>query len=304
MKKVFHIIFILTSIFTVSSCGYFENDEKPNNDEKQLRTIVELPDTIKQKIIEQDALMSELLNKVDTLTAELNSTKEYNAKLKEKVDEFKSPKNTWGWMSIGAFAISIIALLLSIFRKGLSEKEVNKIFKQNLDSSKRISELQDNVGLLLSQRKLSQTGRSYAPNTDTRLHQLESQMKQVITAINNMAKQPTSPEKPKVPAKAKESEYLRAGYAFINSGSYFTKILDSAQEGCVFSIKFGSATKGEFTIISLDKIKSRNGWQEIVEYTGSIEDANSFKVEELGICETSDKETWQVTKKLKIRLLK
>ena len=102
----------------------------------------------------------------------------------------------------------------------------------------------------------------------------------------------------------REPEYLRAGYAFINSGSYFTKILDSAQEGCVFSIKFKSATKGEFTIISLDKIKSRNGWQEIVEYTGSIEDANSFKVEELGICETSDKETWQVTKKLKIRLLK
>ena len=45
-------------------------------------------------------------------------------------------------------------------------------------------------------------------------------------------------------------------------------------------------------------------WQEIVEYTGSIEDATSFKVEDYGICEKYDDVTWQVTKKLKIKLQK
>ena len=99
-------------------------------------------------------------------------------------------------------------------------------------------------------------------------------------------------------------EYIKMGYANINSGNIFTKIFDSAQESCVFSIKFKSATKGEFNIISLDKIKSRNMWQEIVEYTGSIEDATSFKVEDYGICEKYDDVTWQVTKKLKIKLQK
>lgn len=89
------------------------------------------------------------------------------------------------------------------------------------------------------------------------------------------------------------------GYANINSGNIFTKIFDSAQESCVFSIKFKSANKGEFNIISLDKIKSRNMWQEIVEYTGSIEEATSFKIEDYGICENTMMSHGKLLKNLK-----
>ena len=65
-----------------------------------------------------------------------------------------------------------------------------------------------------------------------------------------------------------------------------------------------TVTEGKFNIISLDKIKSRNGWQDVVEYKGSIEDATTFQVEEFGICKKIDDVTCQVTKKLKIRLIK
>ena len=84
----------MIAIMVMSSCSFFD-DDKSSKETTEVRTIVELPDSIKQKIVEQDALMTELLNKVDTLTAELNATKTENAELKEKVAELKSPKSTW-----------------------------------------------------------------------------------------------------------------------------------------------------------------------------------------------------------------
>jgi hypothetical protein len=82
-------------------------------------------------------------------------------------------------------------------------------------------------------------------------------------------------------------------------------IYDSNQEGCVFKITFTSPTSGRFNIISLDKIQSRNDWQKKVECIGdSIREASDFSLVEEGICEKIDKDTWIVTKPLKIRLKK
>ena len=66
-----------------------------------------------------------------------------------------------------------------------------------------------------------------------------------------------------------------------------------------------SNIKGKFNIISLDKIQSRNDWQQKVECSGiSIKEASDFRVEDDGICEKIDENTWQVTNPLKIRLIK
>jgi hypothetical protein len=66
-----------------------------------------------------------------------------------------------------------------------------------------------------------------------------------------------------------------------------------------------SPTKGRFNIISLDKIQSRNDWQQKIECSGiSIKEASDFRIEEEGLCEKIEENTWQVTKPLKIRLLK
>ena len=265
-------------------------------------------DSIKQKIVEQDALMSELLNKVDTLTVELNTTKAENADLKEKIAELKSPKSTWAYVSIGAFVLALIALIVAFFiPKGIKEEKVYEIVKKCLDDSRRIKELQDNMNYLLLQRnsRNSQTSSSYAPISESRIRQLENQMAQVIAIFNktsNSSQQPSS-SRQNTPISQGENEYQKVGYAKVDTDMYFTTIYESNQEGCAFKITFTSQTKGKFNIIALDKIQSRNDWQKKVECSGiSIREATDFRVEEEGICEKIDENTWKVTNPLKIRL--
>ena len=305
MKKVCSLI-VLTAILALSSCSFFE-DDKSSKGKDEIRTIVELPESAKQKIADQNTLMTELLK----LTAELNLTKEENAELKEKIAELKSPKKTWAYISIGAFVLGLIALIISLLKpKGIREKRVYEIVKKSLDESRRIKELQENVNNLLSSQRnnrMSNTSSSYAPNSDSRLRQLEKQMAQVIEVIKNITittSQPVSTRKEPVSSR-KENEYQKVGYAKVDTDIYFTTIYDSNQEGCVFKISFTSPIIGKFNIISLDKIQSRNDWQQKVECSGcSIKEASDFRIEDDGICEKIDESTWKVTKPLKIRLLK
>ncbi len=310
MKKLYSIIICMIAIMVMSSCSFFD-DDKSSKETTKVRTIVELPDSIKQKIVEQDALMTELLNKVDTLTAELNATKTENAELKEKVAELKSPKSTWAYVSMGTFVLGLIALLFALFRpKGIKEEKVYEIVKECLDNSHRIKELQVHVNNLLSAQRSSrnsQTGSSYAPKTDSRLYQLENQMSQVFAAVNKMTAlaQSTTQTHADTLKPRKDAEYQKVGYAKNDTGTYFTTIYESNQEGCVFKISFMSPAKGRFNIISLDKIQSRNDWQQKIECSGiSIKEASDFRIEEEGLCEKIEENTWQVTKPLKIRLLK
>ncbi len=309
MKKNY-ILIVLTAIFALSSCSFFE-DDKSSKGKEEIRAIVELPDSVKQKIVEQDALMTELVNKVDTLTEELNLIKAENAELKEKITEMKSPKSTWAYISIGAFVLGLIALLISLLKpKGIKEERIYEIFKKSLDDSRRIKELQENVNSLLSSQrnnKVSNTSSSYAPNSNGRLRQLENQMAQIIQVVNKI----TTPVSQTVstrqePTRSREeNDYQKVGYAKVDTDIYFTTIFESNQEGCVFKLTFTSQTKGKFNIIALDKIQSRNDWQKKVECSGvSIKEATDFRLEDEGVCEKIDENTWKVTKPLKIRLIK
>lgn len=302
MKKIFNIIVYVTAIIAMASCSFI-GDDKSSADTTEVRTIVELPDSVKEKIVEQDALMTELLNKVDTLTAELNATKTENAKLKEIVAELKSPQSIWVYVSIGAFMLGLIALLVALFMpKGVKKEKVYEIFRNCLDESGRIKELQNNVSNILAfqrNNKGQQSNSRYAPNVESKISHLESQLNQVISVVNKLTTNRPDPVK-----SHNVSEYNKVGYAKVDTDTYFTAIYDSSQEGCVFKITFTNQSKGKFTIISLDKIQSRNDWQKKIECSGvSIKDASDFRVEDLGLCEKIDENTWQVTKPLKIQLL-
>lgn len=309
MKKAINIVVCLATILALSSCDFF-SEKQPVQDSVDSAAPVEgISQEIKNKIAAQDTLMNALVLKVDTLAQALSQAQKENAELKVQVAKLESPKSTWGYMTLASLAIAIIALVLSLLRKGLSRERVDEIFCNNLDKSKRIAELK----VAVSQLQSRLNGVSLSVNTsrqdlDTRLHSIESYVSRLSSKTNETqnSSNPSVTHRQEQLHQTKDLEYLRMGYANINSGNIFTKILDSAQESCVFSIKFKSANKGEFNIISLDKIKSRNMWQEIVEYTGSIEEATSFKVEDYGICEKyeHDDVTWKVTKPLKIRLLK
>lgn len=309
MKKVLNIIVYLAAILTLSSCDFFREKQPVQGTEYNATPVEGISQEIKDKIAAQDTLMNALVLKVDTLAQALSRVQKENAEIKAQLAKLENPKSTRGYMTLASLVIAIIAIVLSLFKKGISKENVDEIFSNNLDKSKRISELRVAVSQLqsgLSSNRVSQSVNTSLQDLDARLRSVESSIFRLNSKTNEVQNisNPSVIHRQEQSHQTREPEFLRIGYANINSGNIFTKIVDSAQESCVFSIKFKSATKGEFNIISLEKIKSRNMWQEIVEYTGSIEDATSFKVEDYGICEKYDDVTWQVTKKLKIRLTK
>lgn len=311
MKNAINIVVCVVIILTISSCDFFS--EKPSTQDSvgSAATVEGISKEIKDKIAAQDTLMNALVLKVDTLAQALSQAQKENAELKVQIAKLESPKNIWAYISIGAIVLSLIALILSLLKpKGIKEERVYEIFKKSLDDSRRIKELQININKLLSSprnNRESNIPSSYAPNSEGRLRQLENQMAQVIETINKItppASQPVSTRQN--PTRSREgNEYQKVGYAKVDTDIYFTTILESNQEGCVFKLTFTSQTKGKFNIIALDKIQSRNDWQKKVECSGvSIKEATDFRLEDEGVCEKIDENTWKVTKPLKIRLIK
>ena len=311
MKNAINIVVCVVIILTISSCDFFS--EKPSTQDSvgSAATVEGISKEIKGKIAAQDTLMNALVLKVDTLAQALSQAQKENAELKVQIEKLESPKNIWAYISIGAIVLGLIALIVSLLRhKGIKENRAKEIVNECLDDSHRIKVLQVNVNNLLSSQrnnKVSNTSSSYAPNSDCRLRQLENQMAQVIETINKitpLASQPVSTRQN--PTRSREgNEYQKVGYAKVDTDIYFTTILESNQEGCVFKLTFTSQTKGKFNIIALDKIQSRNDWQKKVECSGvSIKEATDFRLEDEGVCEKIDENTWKVTKPLKIRLIK
>lgn len=309
MKKLLSFIVCTTIILALSSCVRSDDNNVSQETNEDTTGVEGISQELKDKIAAQDTLMNALVLKVDTLAQVLSQAQKENTDLKVQVAKLESPKSTWGYMTLASLFIAIIALVFSLLRKGISRANVDEIISRNLDKSKMIAKLKADVSQLqsgLNSNRVSLSVNTSLHNLDARLRSVESYVSRLSSKTNETQNSSNTSDTrcQKQLRETKVLEYLRMGYTNINSGNIFTKIFDSAQESCVFSIKFKSANQGEFNIISLDKIKSRNMWQEIVEYTGSIEEATSFKVEDYGICEKYDDVTWQVTKKLKIKLIK
>lgn len=310
MKKLLNIIVCIIAILAVSSCDFF-NDKKKNQNSKDSTTVVEgISQEIKNKIAAQDTLMNALVSKVEVLAQALTQVQKEKTELKAQVEKLESPKSAWQYITLATLVIAIVALILALLRKGVRREEVGEIFSHNIDKSKRIAEIKVAVSQLESRmnvNKFQQPVNVNFQNLDLRLRNIEHKILHLSNKQNEVydrtvcttfhsQDQSHQPEEPK---------FLKVGYAKVDTDMYFTTIYDSNQEGCVFKITFISHTEGKFSIITLDKIQSRNDWQKKVECSGvSIKEASNFKLEEEGICEKIDENTWKVTKPLKIQLLK
>lgn len=309
MRKIINISLCVIVIIAVSSCDFLNDKKTSATAQDSVTTVEGISQEIKNKIAAQDTLMNALVLKVDTLAKALTQTQKENVDLKAQVDRLESPKSAWGYMTLAALAIAIVAFILSVLRKGISREKVDEIFSYNLDKSKRIAELKVDVSQLKSGQnsKASQSLTTSLHDLDARLQTVESYLARLSSNSyeTHSTPNPSVAYRQEQGSQSKEAEYKKIGYAKNDKDEYFTTIYDSNQEGCVFKITFTSQSKGKFNIIALDKIQSRNDWQKKVECSGiSIKDASDFRLEEEGICEKIDEKTWKVTKPLKILLLK
>lgn len=293
MKKLLNFIVCSTAIFALFSCNVFNDNEQSQDTNNDTNTVEVISQEMKDKIAAQDTLMGALALEVDTLGQALTQLHKENAELKARVAKLENPKSTWGYMTFAALAIAIIALIQFLLMKGVIKKEVREIVNNKFDKPQRkVTKNEESVGSLKKTSKEKDARSQKVKSTDS--SGKANEVHDVSSAVTKPQEQP---------CQSPKAGYLKKGYAKINNDEFFAQIFDSAEEDCVFSIEFKSATKGEFNIIAVDKVKSRNNWQEIVECTGlSIKDATSFKVKEFGICEKCDDSAWKITRKLKIEL--
>ena len=295
IHKTINIIVGLGTILTLSACDFFNEQQPVQKSEDNTATVEGISYEIKDKIAAQDTLMNALVLKEDTIAQALSHVQKDNLELKAQLSKLKSPKSTWLYITIGAFVLGLISLIISLCKP---------------NNSHRLQNLQEDVNKLLSSssnNRISQTSTPLcATNCGKRLSQLEVKVNQLFETIGKITiptvQPPSLPDEPTCP---REYEYKKNGYAKVDTDIYFTTIFESNQEGCVFKLTFTSQTKGYFNIIAWDKIQSRNDWQKKVECSGvSIKEASDFRLEEEGICEKIDENTWKVTKPLKITLIK
>lgn len=293
MKKLLNFIVCSTAIFALFSCNVFNDNEQSQDTNNDTITDEVISQEMKDKIAAQDSLMGALVLEVDTLGQALTQVHKENAELKARVAKLENLKSTWDYMTFAALVIAIIALILSLLMKGVIKKEVCEIVNNKFDKPQmKVTKNEESVGSLKKTSKEKDARSQKVKSTDS--SGKANEVHDVSSAVTKPQEQP---------CQSPKAGYLKKGYAKINNDEFFAQIFDSAEEDCVFSIEFKSATKGEFNIIAVDKVKSRNNWQEIVECTGlSIKEATSFKVKEFGICEKCDDSAWKITRKLKIEL--
>ena len=316
-KKFFVYIFFFVPILC-TSCDWFDDPEMQDKDD--VTKMEGISPAFKQRLNEQDSLFSESTFKNDSLIADLNQYKGFVEDSQSEIKELKSPSHVWACFVLFALLLSIIAIVLSILRtnKKVDKWEVKEMAKQMIkeqvkDLEYRMNRAESNIKEI---GKGSSTSKTTSANTliDKRLVDLDIRLSRIERNSNsaqsnshsydnylydNFSSQETTP--------AKEPEYMRTGYAKVNSSKYFVEIFNSQQEDCVYKINFINKEEGEFDIISLGKIKTINDLKEVLDLTPDsclLNEASRHEVVDKGQCKKIDGNTWEVTKKLVIKVFK
>ncbi len=296
------VFFVLSALLMImAGCDNNQSGQSDSN----VSNIEMLSDTIKQQLVKQDSLSKELLHQVDTLTTELNSAKAEIEHLKTSVEQKESRGFLWTIlpMAIGSLGLIIAIIVGFCTRHDVEKDDVKNILNEHLR----------NIGLLKLKEQFkslmtscSQQKASNQVSTD-RIVALEQRIKILEGKITDVTPVTSAPAPMKtVERHINEISIPKHLYANSNSKEYFTNVLESKQDTCVYIIDLETATKGQFDIISIEKIKQRNGWESVIEYTGdcTISEAKSFKTNKLGKCEKVSDGTWKVVEKLKITISK
>lgn len=308
MRKIITIILICISTCLLISC---DSDDKNNKkvvaeNNERIEKMELFSDSTREKLIKQDSVNEILLVKIDTLTTKVNELNEYKSKVDEingQLQNIKQPHNGLSTVLLwSSLVIAIIALaLVWSFPKKFYKDKLRYILHKDFDkSNQKIQEINEKLNLLAKkQTTTNQNNKQY--------EELERRIKALEVANNrgnsrNIANTSSNRE-----TVHQEVNTQKVVYAKLNSGKYFLELSESNQEGCVFKINYNtSLNRGEFCIISLDKIKSRNGWNEVVDYSGNcvMKEATDYRLVEKGLCEKLTDGTWEVKRKLKITITK
>ena len=309
------LIFVATLLMVSCNLIMPSNDDGGN---EQGKTIEVFPDSVKQHLMAQDSLTKQLVLKVDSITKELNNANNSIEKLQASLKELRAPGRILIYVVFMALLLSIISIIVvyCITRKkvdkwGARDAAKNYIEDPNTNLARHISRIEFNINDLNKKMQSANSSKS----DDSKKFMADYTLNEKIEAEINKRRMSGKSEKADNTTNQQlqesttfKSHLIKNGYAPIHTGGkYFVDIVDSRQESSVYSLTFTSNDSAEFDIISLDKIKSINDRNDIIELApGSclLEEASNYIVKEKGLCKRIDENTWEVIKKLNIKVSK
>lgn len=319
MKKIF---LFLSSMFILSivSCNHGTDDSQAGT--KDSFNIAGISEALKKHLTEQDSLSREMVAKIDSITIQLSNSKKQIESLQDEVKKIQEPGQVLACITLVALLLSLIALGIAFVRtrNTLDKKKakffINEYIEECYDDPNttigKIKNLNARVKGIESRTRQTpidnqgtSTNNSDINDFEKRLADLE-RIANLKNQRNDTQKLSSSDTNKQKAERQTKQEGTKVAYANINTSNYFVDLLNSKQETCVFTITLKGTDQGEFNIISLDKLKSRNGWQDVVEATGdcTMAEANSYDVIGLGQCKKIEDNAWEVTRKLRIKIRK
>lgn len=228
--------------------------------------------------------------------------------LSTQTDFTVSNKENSGVLSILSMLISCLALIIAIIvfihtRQKVNSDDVEKIIEKLL-RKQGLLKLKNDIQSFMD--KYSKQKASNQVPTDG-IVALEQSIKILEGKISNIEHGASTPPPMKtVGHHMGEAPFQKVLYANPNSNEYFTNVVETKQDTCVYVINLESETKGTFDIISIEKIKQRNGWDSVINYDGdcTINEATRYKRNSPGTCEKVSDDKWKVVERLNITILK
>lgn len=282
MQNILIIVFLALSIVTYGCSDSTRAQNAPTNKEI----------LIDNKISEVNSLIDSLRTELSSIKRSLEKQQSTIDKQKEEIKTLKEKKSEVSLIWIILVSTALILILLSIYFY-ITLKDIQKrLYRHRSDIEKifyKMEEYKSKSYILNSTTKPIKNERT--ENND----KYKPSEEKPVVSTKEVTKEGTEPNK--------NIEETKEGYfGMLIGSSYFSELITSKNDNALFKA-WVSDTDGEFTILSLDAIRSIDGIENAVYKEGvPIKEALYFKVIQKGKVKRNSKGNWDVVSPTKIKL--
>lgn len=282
MQNILIIVFLALSIVTYGCSDSTRAQNAPTNKEI----------LIDNKISEVNSLIDSLRTELSSIKRSLEKQQSTIDKQKEEIKTLKEKKSEVSLIWIILVSTALILILLSIYFY-ITLKDIQKrLYRHRSDIEKifyKMEEYKSKSYILNSTTKPIKNERT--ENND----KYKPSEEKPVVSTKEVTKEETEPNK--------NIEETKEGYfGMLIGSSYFSELITSKNDNALFKA-WVSDTDGEFTILSLDAIRSIDGIENAVYKEGvPIKEALYFKVIQKGKVKRNSKGNWDVVSPTKIKL--
>ena len=251
------------------------------------------------KEVFEDNKIKEVNSHIDSLKSELFYLKKELKEQKKTIDDqqkeikaLKEKKSEVSLIWIILVSTALILILLSIYFYITFNDIKNRLDRHRTDIEKIFYKMEEYKSKSYIQNSTTKPIKNERTENNDKYKPSEEKS---VVSTKEVTKEETEPDK--------NIEETKEGYfGMLIGNSYFSEIITSKNDNALFKA-WVSDTDGEFTILSLDAIRSIDGIENAVSKEGvPIKDALYFKVIQKGKVKRNSKGNWSIVSPTKIKL--